>query len=68
MSHPPMLMPAFPTVRESMPLFLLWPLMGRFFPSGASESIRDLMMARGLNENDVEAALKTYVPSGNMVE
>ena len=31
---------------------------------GASGSVRDLMTARGLNEADVEAALKTYVPSG----
>ena len=31
---------------------------------GASASIKDLMTARGLNEADVEAALKTYVPSG----
>lgn len=31
---------------------------------GASSSIKDLMTARGLNEADVEAALKTYVPSG----
>src|SRR4051812_19438817 len=35
---------------------------------GASESVRDLMKARGLNEADVEAALKTYVPSGKMDE
>jgi nitrous-oxide reductase len=31
---------------------------------GASTSIKDLMSARGLSEADVEAALKTYVPSG----
>ncbi|MFI5301009.1 MAG: Sec-dependent nitrous-oxide reductase [Polyangiales bacterium] len=31
---------------------------------GASASVRDLMKARGLNEADVEAALKTYVPGG----
>jgi len=31
---------------------------------GASASIKDLMAARGLNEADVSAALKTYVPSG----
>lgn len=30
----------------------------------ASASVRDLMKARGLSENDVEAALKTYVPGG----
>ncbi len=35
---------------------------------GASASVRDLMKARGLNEADVEAALKTYVPSGKMDE
>jgi nitrous-oxide reductase len=35
---------------------------------GASESIRDLMKSRGLNDSDVEAALKTYVPSGKMDE
>jgi nitrous-oxide reductase len=35
---------------------------------GASASIRELMKARGLNEADVEAALKTYVPSGKMDE
>ena len=35
---------------------------------GASESVRDLMKARGLNEADVEAALKTYTPSGKMDE
>ena len=36
-------------------------------PSGAlqaSSSIRELMQRRGLGEADVEAALKTYVPSG----
>ena len=33
---------------------------------GASASIATLMKARGLNEADVEAALKTYVPSGKM--
>jgi len=31
---------------------------------GASSSIKDLMTARGLSEADVEAALKTYVPTG----
>jgi nitrous-oxide reductase len=31
---------------------------------GVSSNVRDLMTARGLNEADVEAALKTYVPSG----
>lgn len=31
---------------------------------GASQSIKDLMAARGLTEADAEAALKTYVPSG----
>ena len=35
---------------------------------GASATVRDLMKARGLNEADVEAALKTYVPSGKMDE
>jgi nitrous-oxide reductase len=30
----------------------------------ASASVRELMKARGLSENDVEAALKTYVPGG----
>jgi nitrous-oxide reductase len=35
---------------------------------GASASVRDLMKARGLNEADVEAALKTYTPSGTMDE
>ncbi|MEO6952765.1 MAG: cytochrome C, partial [Polyangia bacterium] len=35
---------------------------------GASSSIRELMKARGLNEADVEAALKTYTPSGKMDE
>jgi nitrous-oxide reductase len=30
----------------------------------ASGSIKDLMQARGLSEADVEAALKTYVPTG----
>jgi nitrous-oxide reductase len=35
---------------------------------GESPSIRDLMKARGLNEADVEAALKTYVPSGKLDE
>ena len=30
----------------------------------ASSSIKELMQARGLGEADVEAALKTYVPSG----
>jgi nitrous-oxide reductase len=31
---------------------------------GASTDIKSLMTARGLSEADVEAALKTYVPSG----
>ena len=31
---------------------------------GASGSVKDLMAARGLTEADVEAALKTYVPTG----
>jgi nitrous-oxide reductase len=31
---------------------------------GASSSLRDLMTARQLSEADVEAALKTYMPSG----
>jgi nitrous-oxide reductase len=31
---------------------------------GASQSMRDLMTARGLSEADAEAALKTYMPSG----
>ena len=35
---------------------------------GASQSIRDLMAARGLTEADAEAALKTYVPSGKKDE
>jgi nitrous-oxide reductase len=35
---------------------------------GASASVRELMKARGLSEADVEAALKTYVPSGKMDE
>jgi nitrous-oxide reductase len=35
---------------------------------GASAQIRDLMKARGLTEADVEAALKTYVPTGKMDE
>lgn len=35
---------------------------------GASASIRELMKARGLREADVEAALKTYVPSGKRDE
>jgi nitrous-oxide reductase len=35
---------------------------------GASASITTLMKARGLSEADVEAALKTYVPSGKMDE
>jgi nitrous-oxide reductase len=34
----------------------------------ASSSIRDLMKQRGLVEADVEAALKTYVPSGKKDE
>jgi nitrous-oxide reductase len=33
---------------------------------GASSSVQDLMKARGLSEADVEAALKTYVPTGKM--
>src|SRR5690349_3934135 len=35
---------------------------------GASASIKDLMKSRGLTEADVEAALKTYVPTGKMDE
>ncbi|MEO6775600.1 MAG: cytochrome C, partial [Kofleriaceae bacterium] len=35
---------------------------------GESSSIRDLMEARGLDEADVVAALKTYTPSGKMDE
>ncbi len=35
---------------------------------GASASLADLMKARNLNEADVEAALKTYVPTGKMDE
>lgn len=35
---------------------------------GASSSVADLMKARGLSEADVEAALKTYVPTGKMDE
>jgi nitrous-oxide reductase len=35
---------------------------------GASQSVKDLMQARGLSEADVEAALKTYVPSGKKDE
>src|SRR5262245_45709404 len=35
---------------------------------GASQSVADLMKARGLTEADVEAALKTYVPSGKLDE
>jgi nitrous-oxide reductase len=35
---------------------------------GASQSIKDLMTARGLSEADAEAALKTYVPSGKKDE
>jgi nitrous-oxide reductase len=35
---------------------------------GASQSVKDLMTARGLSEADVEAALKTYVPSGKKDE
>ncbi len=31
---------------------------------GASASVKDLMAARGLSEADVDAALKTYVPTG----
>ena len=31
---------------------------------GASTSVKDLMKARGLSEADVEAALKTYTPTG----
>lgn len=37
-------------------------------PAGASESLRDLMKARGLTEADVNAALKTYVPPGKKDE
>jgi nitrous-oxide reductase len=35
---------------------------------GASGSLKDLMTARGLSEADVEAALKTYVPTGKQDE
>jgi nitrous-oxide reductase len=35
---------------------------------GASASIRELMQQRGLAEADVEAALKTYVPTGKKDE
>ncbi len=35
---------------------------------GASGSVKDLMAARGLTEADVEAALKTYVPTGKKDE
>ncbi len=35
---------------------------------GASSSLTDLMKARHLSEADVEAALKTYVPTGKMDE
>ena len=35
---------------------------------GASASLQDLMKARNLNDSDVEAALKTYVPSGKLDE
>ncbi|HSQ67397.1 MAG TPA: Sec-dependent nitrous-oxide reductase [Polyangiaceae bacterium] len=35
---------------------------------GASASVKDLMTARGLSEADVEAALKTYTPSGKKDE
>ncbi len=35
---------------------------------GESSTVRELMKARGLNEADVEAALKTYTPSGKMDE
>ncbi len=31
---------------------------------GASQSLKDLMATRGLSDQDVEAALKTYVPPG----
>ncbi len=33
---------------------------------GASQSIKDLMQKRGLTDGDVEAALRTYVPSGKL--
>src|SRR5512135_2344645 len=35
---------------------------------GASASVKDLMKARNLSEADVEAALKTYVPTGKRDE
>ncbi len=35
---------------------------------GASASVQELMKARGLTEADVEAALKTYTPTGKMDE
>lgn len=35
-------------------------------PSGVSVSVKELMEKRGLNEADLEAALKTYTPSGKL--
>lgn len=35
---------------------------------GASASVKELMTKRGLSEADVEAALRTYVPTGKMDE
>ena len=35
---------------------------------GASKSVKELMAARGLSEADVEAALRTYTPSGKLDE
>ncbi len=35
---------------------------------GASASVKELMAKRGLSEADVEAALRTYVPTGKMDE
>ncbi len=35
---------------------------------GASASVKELMAARGLSEADVEAALKTYMPTGKKDE
>jgi len=35
---------------------------------GASKSVKELMAARGLSEADVEAALRTYMPTGKLDE
>ena len=37
-------------------------------PGGASSTLVGLMKARGLSEADVEAALKTYTPTGKKDE